>query len=581
MSPTADAAAQAQAAPQDDARWGIDESWLSSLLRPLLVLILVLCINVALAILLAQYATGLNGGVRLALLGLGVVSALIGVTTTTWLAHPNQRLRRTAGYRVAEIVLILLLSRIVLWLAQGELPSLDAFLLTPDLVFFDGPYLLTLVVLLATWFAAIDFTDDLAQLALQPDELYMAQTARSGVADSSRPAQADRRAILRRIVARWVGWGIVLMVIASALRMGVTRERFWTLARQDVDPTVIAVIVVYFLSGLLLISQGQLAVLRARWTIDRLPISSGILRNWPVYTLILLLTVALVALFLPLGDTLLIARVLGVLLDALYFVVTLIFQLISLVLILLFSLLPRSQQPEAAPPPPQAAAPPPPQPPLMEIPPWVGGALFWSTILFILALAAYFYFTDREGNLRWLRLLAARLRARWDELWVGWRAWRRAQQLRAAVRMLAPAAAAGGGRRWWPLRWGGLNPEQQVRYLYFQLLDQAAAHKQPRQANETPAAFAPRLSRAISAEQQAAAPGEVGEVGEAGEVEAPAAPGASSAPGEAGEAGEAIEALTAAFVQVRYAGQPAEQEQISWLAQLWERLRKIFSSQPA
>lgn len=537
---------QAQETTSDIAL-GYDESWLSSLLRPLLIIVLVLCINVALAILLQQYATGLRAGVRWAILGLGVLAAVIGVTSTTWLAHPDQRLRRTAGYRVAEIVLILLVSRGVLWLAQGQLPSVDAFLMHPDEVFFDGPYLLTLIALLFTWFAAIDFTDDLAQLALQPDELHVAQTARSGVFDSSRPAQADRRAILRRIVARWVGWGIVLIFIASALRMGVTRERFWTLARQDVHPAVIAVIIMYFLCGLLLLSQGQLAVLRARWTIDRLPTSSSILRNWPIYTVVVLVATAMLALFLPLGDTLLISRLLGALLDALYFVVSLIFQLISLLLILLFSLLPHSQ---SLPPPaatPEAMDAPPPIPPLAEIPPWLGGALFWTTILFVLALAAYFYFTDRQTNFRWLRMLRDMLRARWQQLWTGWNAWRRSQQLRDGAILGSAIAEAGARRRWWSLRWGGLNPEQQVRYLYFQLLDRAAEYDKPRRENETPAAYAPRLSEEVGAQE---------------------------------EDKEAIEALTNAFVQVRYAGQSPQREQVSWLAQLWDRLRRVFVSQP-
>jgi hypothetical protein len=530
-----------------DVALGYDESWLSSLLRPLLIMILVLCINVALSILLQQYATGMGAGLRWAILGLGVVAAVIGVTTTTWLAHPDQRLRRTAGYRAAEIVLILLVSRSVLWLAQGQLPSAEAFLMRPDEVFFDGPYLLTLIVLLFTWFAAIDFTDDLAQLGLQPDELHVALTARSGVFDSSRPAQADRRAILRRIVARWVGWGIILIFIASALRMGVTRERFWTLARQDVHPAVIAVIVIYFLCGLLLLSQGQLAVLRARWTIDRLPTSSSILRNWPIYTLVVLLATALLALFLPLGDTLLISRVLGAILDALYFVVSLIFQLVSLLLILLFSLLPTSQ---SLPPPvatPEAANAPPPMPPMAELPPWLGGALFWITILFILALAAYFYFTDRQTNFQWLRMLRDMVRARWQQLWAGWSAWQRSRQLRSAATLGSTLTENGGGRRWWPLRWGRLNPEQQVRYLYFQLLDRAAEYDKPRRENETPAAYAPRLSEEVGAQEQDK---------------------------------EAIEALTKAFVQVRYAGEPPQREQISWLAQLWDRLRRLFVSQP-
>jgi hypothetical protein len=111
---------------------------------------------------------------------------------------------------------------------------------------------------------------------------------------------------------------------------------------------------------------------------------------------------------------------------------------------------------------------------------------------------------------------------------------------------LTSPAQAGGERRWWPLRWGRLNPEQQVRYLYFQMLDQAAEHDNPRRQSETPAAYAPRLSEEI---------------------------------GAAVEDDAAIRALTDAFVQVRYAGSAADRGEVSWLAQLWERLRRIFASQ--
>jgi hypothetical protein len=91
-----------------------------------------------------------------------------------------------------------------------------------------------------------------------------------------------------------------------------------------------------------------------------------------------------------------------------------------------------------------------------------------------------------------------------------------------------------------------LNPEQQVRYLYFQLLDRAAEYDTPRRESETPVAYAPRLSEEVGAQDQDK---------------------------------EAIEALTTAFVQVRYAGQTPQSEQVSWLAQLWDRLRKVFVSQ--
>jgi hypothetical protein len=185
--------------------------------------------------------------------------------------------------------------------------------------------------------------------------------------------------------------------------------------------------------------------------------------------------------------------------------------------------------------------------PLLEIPSWIGGAFFWATILLILILAAYFYFSDKETNLRWLRWLGQKLRLRWAQVAAEWRAWRRARILRAAARMVQAEGGSGAKRRWWPLRWGGLSPEQQVRYLYFQMLDEAAGHEQPRRASETPVAFAPRLSQAFATQEEEDA---------------------------------AIQALTDAFVQVRYAAQPVASEQVSWLERAWARLRKVFTTKP-
>jgi hypothetical protein len=524
-----------------------DTPWLDSLLRPFLVVVLVTCINVAAVLFLRQYATGMPPGVLWTMLGLGVATGIIGVTSTTWLAHPAQRLRRSAGYRIAEIVLLLLLARIAIWIGQGALPPVEAFLNRPDEVFLDGPYLLCLLALLFTWLAAIDFTDDLAQLGLQPDELFIAQTANTGVHDTSRPAQTDRSATLRRFTGRWIGWGIFLIFIAAGLRLGVTRQQFWTLARQDIAPSIITVIIVYFLCGLILISQGQLAMLRARWTLDRLPKSDNIFRNWPIYTMSVLVVMALIAVFLPLGDTLLISRVLTFILDALYFTVSLIFQLVSLLLFLLFSLLPHSN---TIPPPPAAAeqvSVAPPVAPSLLLPAWLGGALFWITMIFILAVAAYFYLSDKPTSLLWLRRLLNMIRLRWEQLLVGWRSWRRTRALLAAQRRQEEAAGGKAGRRWWPLRWSGLTPEQQVRYLYFQLLDEAAQHQQPRHESETPNTYAPRLSEAVTADP---------------------------------EADDAIRALTDAFVQVRYAGESMPTERVSWLERAWKRLRTVFGSKP-
>ena len=52
-------------------------------------------------------------------------------------------------------------------------------------------------------------------------------------------------------------------------------------------------------------------VLRARWTLDRLPAATAITRNWPLYTLLVILLFAVIAAFLPLGDTYLLSVVLS------------------------------------------------------------------------------------------------------------------------------------------------------------------------------------------------------------------------------------------------------------------------------
>ncbi|MBK8047364.1 MAG: hypothetical protein IPK16_09745 [Anaerolineales bacterium] len=435
-----------------------DVSWYSSLLRPTLVVVMVTCLGVAVFAFMRQYAPAFPAAARWAILALIVISGVIGVVSTTWLAHPKQRIQRSATYRVADLGLLLLSARVVLWLAQGSLPDPATFFNQANEVFLDGPFLVTGLAMACAWVSAIDFTGDLMQLGLQADELHETRLTRNRYVDTSRPASADRTTLLHSFVTRWVLWGIFLILIASALRLGVTRNQFWTLAHQDVDPVVVSVIIIYFLSGLILISQGQLALLRARWTLDRVPTQTSIQRNWPFYTVIVLAGFAVISVFLPLGDTFLLSQVLTFILNTTFNVVSFIFQLVSLLLVLLFSLLPFSSPPEAPPPTPEPMQATPPPPLILDIPPWIGGAFFWATIVVLFGLAAYFYFSDKETNLRWLRRLLDALRMQWLALWSGWQSWQR-----SIVRALGGTPQSTGAtgekeRRWWPFRWGALSP---------------------------------------------------------------------------------------------------------------------------
>jgi hypothetical protein len=161
-----------------------------------------------------------------------------------------------------------------------------------------------------------------------------------------------------------------------------------------------------------------------------------------------------------------------------------------------------------------------------------------------------------------------------------------------------------------------------VRFLYFQMLEEAAEHDKARLPGETPAAYAPRLAAAVAHEEATAAPiaklpaepvpteidppevvpgatsqiqpgytrgtqpgaEELDSIGAAMYAgDASTATQAGVIPGDPAQAdatqadpAAAIRTLTDAFVQVRYAGQQVEEAQASWLRQVWERLRRRF-----
>jgi hypothetical protein len=524
-----------------------DRDWLNALFRPALVIVMVSSMNVVFLAFLRQYAPDMAASVRWTIVGMGVLAAIIGSITTTWLALPAQRLRRSSAYRAAEIFLLIALARFALWLAGGTLPGLLILLHDPLAALLDGVFLFALVAILFTWYAAIDFTDDLTRMALQPDELWLAQRAHIRFADSARPAPTGRAAILRGFVARWVIWGIVLILLASTLRLGVTRPGFWALTRLEIDPLAIGAILIYFLSGLLLISLGQLAVLRAHWTIDRVPITPSIVRNWPLYTVLVITFFGVLAVFLPLGDTYLLSIILATILNLLFSLIYLLFRLLTVAVFMLLSLLPFANQRPDAPPSPSPAETMLQEPPeMLVIPPWVGGAFFWLSMLVLLGYAARIYFSDKQLSLGWLQRLWTRLLGRWLALFDAAVRWHSQTFVASSEGKRGPAQ-----RPTWLQRltgWRLLTPEQRVRFLYFRLLEQGAKRGIARGKAETPNRYAVRLETTLDAPTETAAD---------------------------------IDALTDAFVQVRYAGRAVEPEDADALHEIWRRLRKALVTKEA
>ncbi|HMN26668.1 MAG TPA: hypothetical protein PKE45_00830, partial [Caldilineaceae bacterium] len=355
-----------------------------------------------------------------------------------------------------------------------------------------GLFIVGALVVALSWVLAADTTDDLLRMALQPDELYAIEADRIG--EMVRTSLTDRPAILRGLVTRWAAGGILLVIFAAGLGLNFTTGRtFYSMTQSAIGASAVTAIVLYFLCGLVLISHGQLAILRSRWTIDRVPSASAVLRNWPFYVVMLLGLIGLLALLLPFGGTFRLAQILGFVISFLFNLVIGFFRFLIMLFLTLVALVTGEPPPTAEPPPP----PPPPMatpeaaPEMSQFPAWAGGAIFWLAMVLLLGYAAYIYFSGRGVTFSWLKAL-------WQMLLMRWQLFRGAYQRWIETRLPAaegnPATTAGSERiplsRW---RLGNMNDEQRVRYFYLTTVERAEQNGLARRSSETPRQFAPRL----------------------------------------------------------------------------------------
>lgn len=560
-----------------------DDAWNSSLLRPLLIAVLVVCIDVGIVEIAGQAAPSLPTAYLRMLLVAGVLAALMGGYTTNLLARADQRSRRTASFRLAEIGIILLSLRLVVWVILDSWPSLDQMLLLPLDTLFTGDYFLAAVVAFVSWIFANLFTADFTKMALQPDELLDSEAASSLSRHSDRPAMAaylqgskadraeyiDRLEIVHRFAGRWIFGAVLLMIMTAAARYGVPQNGLMALTRQNINPGVMIAAVVYLLAGLILISQGQLAAMRARWALENILDVGDVLRRWPIYATLLILGMGLIAALLPFGGTFRLAQILNFILSVLQAVLGALMTLFFLFLSLFLG-------EEAEQPPPPTPEPPPPMvmpnlpPPLVGeplIPPWMGGAVFWILTGLLLGYAAIIYLRGRGVTLGWLAPLWARLLKAWREMWQDLRGW----QQSVAANLARRRAESGGDRATFPGRLrrmlGRLSPEEAVRYYYLDTLDQAEAQGTPRRPGETPARYAPRLQSLVDRRA----------IEQADPTAATTPPPALPAEDLASSA-QAVQDLTNAFEAVKYGAKPMPPAEASRLKQLWEALTARLGS---
>jgi hypothetical protein len=527
-----------------------DEAWHVSLYR--IALIAIMAGSLAAGPLVLRY--GLGSSWMGYLLPVAVVAGAAGALTTGLLGKPSWRDRRGAIFRLGEVLLLILLARAVVWAFSEGFPQLTdvpKWLLAPG-DFFTGEFAFAAVTLILSWGVAVLAAADFRELAIQPDEVAARESREWGDSRSQWRAGNPRARtdILQGFAVRWIGLGIVLIVCAGLTRVSVELTQSGVvragLRGTGLQGAVVVALVAYFLSGLLLMSHGRLAVLRGRWYNQEVEIAPSLIRRWHTSSALFVALIALAALLLPLGATGWLARALEWLIAMIARIVMAVVFLFSLLIALIAQLFQRlfgapAETPYEIPPMPSPSPRLPTQAELTsQLPPWLGGALLW---LVVGAITVFLLvnFARTSG------LLEGRLGA----LLLRWRLWWRARQARieeslagGMKRLRAPFARRqrAAARPPVPGRAGGdpRLPREQVRRYYLAAVKEAAEEGAPRQAHQTPSEFAADL--------------------------------ASNWP----ESDPEIESLTEAFLDARYSPREIVEVEASRARSAWQRLAQAL-----
>ncbi|MCX7852388.1 MAG: DUF4129 domain-containing protein [Caldilineales bacterium] len=513
-----------------------DESWQQAIGRPLLVIALALCLWQG----MSELALAFMGDRRLLWLWpLGALAVVQVVYTRYWLADPRRRRWRGWSVEVSELAVMLIALRVLTWVLFGQrfdAATLRMWFLNP-FTFFDLPFVLGgVMVVIIGRFAAAAATNVLA-LGLRPDELvdYRQLGQARGWVQAAPP---DREALLEAFGETWMLGGVVLLVCVALSRGAgqLGEPGWWRWDAQGLTPTAVLALVGYLLTGLLLFSQGRLALLRARWRYEGVPGGERVLARWHRHATGVILLVALLALLLPLGSTFGLATVLLAVIRAAILLATLIVGLMALLMTLALNLFTPETTPVPPPelPPLEAIAP----PSVMAwggVPPWVGPGVFW---LLLLMAAGYFLlsYARRWGEGFWPRWpWWQRLRSRRPVRWRGLRL----PQLRRSRGQPTPVSTAAAAM-WRYVRLRGLSPTERTRYFYLSTVRRAGQLGTARRPHQTPLEYEQTLRR------------------EWPEVETD------------------LHELTTSFLHARYGPQPVDEEEAGRARRAWEHIKRLW-----
>ncbi|RPI34371.1 MAG: DUF4129 domain-containing protein [Chloroflexota bacterium] len=448
-------------------------------------------------------------------------------------------------YRLVEWVVLLVLIKLILYGIHGfDILAGDIVRWQENFIvyFFTGEYAFTVLVSFIIWLMATFFGSAAADL--EGDAIILYEDDLSGYI-------SDRGATRRWLMTGIFSIGFVMVIITAMLHRDI--ELLW--GNHPAPRESVVNVVLFFILGLALLSQSHLAIRRAAWAFERIPIQPEIARRWAVFSLVFLAGIALIALLLPTSYTL-------DFLSTAKYVLEFVFKLMSfLVMLLIFplvfffayilSLFSTNRQEE-----PGQAMPAMPTPPTLQggegAPAWwevVKSVIFWGVFIGIILYAFYQYLRQNQAALELLKRLpfVVFLMRLWRWL---------AEGLRGLNRKLGAAVQSGMERLRQRVRGTGvlsppgyislrrLSPRQRVMFFYYAMVRRGGESGIPRRPSQTPYEYAQSLKTGLTD----------------------------------ADSNEALGTMTDAFIEARYSQHDISLEHANLVRRYWERIKKALRS---
>ncbi|HSB03324.1 MAG TPA: DUF4129 domain-containing protein, partial [Anaerolineales bacterium] len=453
-------------------------------------------------------------------------------------------------FGVQWIVLVLFI-RLLLSYASG----LAAFVTDMQLFahgylenFFNPEFVVALFLSILAWYIPGQFLQLLDEIGLDQ---------RIALREASVPIRREEEMPQRRLLELIFNLGIILVLVTVLASLNFQSILSNTPGAYHVDPDRFsageAAVLLYFLFGLALLTQGRLMSLQTRWNIQRIPVSSdNLAKRWGLYSALFLGLLILAVGLLPTGDSLGIFSLLRSLLGFLFLVFVFVGRLLVSVVIVLLSLLFLlfgKDVPRAGPLPPLIPFQPEPPPLYTDNASWIliRSILLWGSLILIVVFSLTHFLRQHDeflGTLRkapvinWLRIAWEWLRRNVGKTREGFAraladGWQSIVTRLERRRILSPPG-------WISLR--ALDPRRRIYFFYLAMIRRSNERGLARKPSQTPSEYAMRLGKDL--------------------------PSAS----------EDIDSITQAFVEARYSRHEVDVRQADFVKVIWERIRRALQN---